>query len=410
MSARTVLITSSYYWPETLGNAPYVTGLAEHLSARGDDVVVVTGFPHYPAWRLPEHTRPVASEVRAGVRLRRRWHYVPGSQSAARRALYEGSFLAVGLTAIGLRRRPDVILGISPTLASAALAAVASRVYRRPYGLVFQDLMGRAAEQALIKGGSRVSTAVRRAERELAAGARAIGVVSEGFRRYFIEAGIDPGRVHRLRNWTQVADEPSETVEETRARLGWQKHEFVCLHSGSMGHKQGLENVLEAARLLPRDNVTIVLAGDGNERRRLERHAAMLGLTNVEFVPVQPPGRYEAMLRAADLLVVNQRRTVTDMSLASRLTSYFAAGRPVIAAVAEESETGREILAARAGHLVPPDEPPALASAILALRELPRQLEALGLAGRRYAAEKLTAASALEDYERFVDRLMPDST
>jgi len=392
-----------------LGIAPYVTGLAEHLSARGDEVIVVTGVPHYPAWRLPEHTRAIASEVRAGVRLRRRRHYVPGSQSALRRALYEGSFLAMGLTGIGLRRRPDVILGISPALAGAVLAAAASRVYRRPYGLVFQDLMGRAAEQALVKGGRRVSTGVRRVELGLAARALAIGVISEGFRGYLSAAGIDPHRVHLLRNWMHSEVEPSETVEETRARLGWQTYEFVCLHSGNMGHKQGLENVLEAARLLPGD-VRIVLAGDGNERGRLERHAAVLGLSNVEFVPVQPPGFYEAMLRAADLLIVNQRRTVTDMSLASRLTSYFGAGRPVVAAVAGESETGREILAAGAGCVVPSETPHALANMILTLRELPTRREEYGAAGRRYAAEKLTAVVALKEYERFIDRLTSDSS
>ena len=43
-----VLITTSYYWPEGAGSAPYLTGLAEHLSEVGHDVVVATSFAHYP--------------------------------------------------------------------------------------------------------------------------------------------------------------------------------------------------------------------------------------------------------------------------------------------------------------------------------------------------------------------------
>ena len=58
MSRLRVLITSSYYWPEDTGNAPYVTGLAEHLAARGDDVVVATGFPHYPEWESSARHAP----------------------------------------------------------------------------------------------------------------------------------------------------------------------------------------------------------------------------------------------------------------------------------------------------------------------------------------------------------------
>jgi len=46
-----ILIVSAYYAPETAGNAPYVTGVAEHYAAQGHDVMVLTGFPHYPAWR-----------------------------------------------------------------------------------------------------------------------------------------------------------------------------------------------------------------------------------------------------------------------------------------------------------------------------------------------------------------------
>jgi len=30
-----VLVSTSYYWPEEAGSAPYLTGLAEHLAATG---------------------------------------------------------------------------------------------------------------------------------------------------------------------------------------------------------------------------------------------------------------------------------------------------------------------------------------------------------------------------------------
>src|SRR5215210_2916290 len=103
---RTILITSIYYAPETFGNAPYVTGLAEMLAARGDRVVVVTSFPHYPWWRI-ERQAPLAHHERvAGVDIRRRRHYVPRTQDAVRRGAYELSFLLAGLTALRRSDRP----------------------------------------------------------------------------------------------------------------------------------------------------------------------------------------------------------------------------------------------------------------------------------------------------------------
>lgn len=115
-----------------------------------------------------------------------------------------------------------------------------------------------------------------------------------------------------------------------------------------MGHKQGLSNLVEAARLLPGGPVRIVLAGDGNERERLEREAANVPGGRIALGR-RAPGAYEAMLAAADVLLVNQLPAVSDMALPSKLTSYFAAGRPVVAAVAAESEAAHEVTLAGAG-------------------------------------------------------------
>jgi GT2 family glycosyltransferase len=169
-----------------------------------------------------------------------------------------------------------------------------------------------------------------------------------------------------------------------------------------MGHKQGLENLLHAAALVEDPEVRIVLAGDGNERAKLDALAADLRLTNVSFLPPQPTGLYESMLRAADVLLVNQRAAVGEMSLASKLTSYFMAARPVLAAVNERSETAREIEKAGAGLLVAPDDPAALAEALVRFKHSGGQANALGSRGRAYAEKYLSTASVLGRYEEFV--------
>ena len=95
-----LLIASMYYAPDETGIGPYTARLAEHLAARGYDVTAVTGMPHYPSWRVHEAYRGKSSvrEVRNGVRLLRRRHYVPSTERGAmQRALYEASFFASGL-------------------------------------------------------------------------------------------------------------------------------------------------------------------------------------------------------------------------------------------------------------------------------------------------------------------------
>jgi colanic acid biosynthesis glycosyl transferase WcaI len=405
MRALNVLVTTSYYWPEAAGSGPYVTGVAEHLSLRGHDVVVVTGFAHYPDWKSSARRRLAATENRAGVEIRRRWHYVPRRQSAAHRALYETSLFSFGLTALPRGWRPDIILGTCPSLAGGAHAAIASKIYGVPYGLVFQDLMGLAAAQSGVAGGARVASLVRKAELALAARADAVAVIAEGFRRYLEDGGIPPDKIQRLRNWTRRV-EPTESAAETRRRLGWTSGEFVCLHGGNMGQKQGLDNLLDTAVLLRDTRVRIVLAGDGNDRPRLQRRAEDLGLRNLDFIELQLPGRWEEAMQASDLLLVNQRATVTDMSLPSKLTSYFAAGRPVVVAASADSETALEMESAGAGILVPPDDPRAFRDAILSLKANRARAAELARSGTNYAENVLAASSILAEYESFVCNLV----
>jgi hypothetical protein len=369
---------------------------------------VATTFAHYPDWRSGAGWRVVQRETHAGVQIRRRRHYVPGRQTAGRRALYEATLFASGLTALALRPRPEVIVGTCPTLAGGALAATASAVYRAPFGLIFQDLMGLAAEQSGVAGGSGVASLVSGAEHALARRAAAVAIIAEGFRSYLEAAGVAPGKIVRLRNWTRRT-EPRESAGETRARFGWSRNELVCLHGGNMGQKQGLDNLLETAALLRDENVRIVLAGDGNDRKRLQDRARALALRNVDFIELQGPGRWEEIMQASDVLLVNQRPSVADMSLPSKLTSYFAAGRPVVAAASRASETARELEAAGAGYVVPPDNPGAFRDAILAVGRDPAAAESMARQATAYAMSELSSERILAEYERFMETLLAQS-
>jgi len=168
-----VLIIGINYCPEATGIAPYTTAVAEHFAAGGHRTTVITGFAHYPSWRLePGEHRVRAVEWRNGVRVLRRRHFVPGLQSAIRRAAYEGTFLVHG--ALSRPGRPDVVFGVIPSLSGGILARYFAARARAPYGLIFQDLMAPAARQSGIEGGGRVAGAVAALERWSAARARTV--------------------------------------------------------------------------------------------------------------------------------------------------------------------------------------------------------------------------------------------
>lgn len=403
-----LLIAGLNYAPEETGNAPYTTGLAEHLAGRGYSVCVVTGLPSYPQWRVYDGDWHVIwkRESINGVDVRRRWHYVPSRQSAVRRALYEGTFLFTGLSALALPR-PNAVLGIIPSLSGGLLARLAARRFGVPYGLIFQDLVGRAAEQSGVSGGGRVAGAVRAAEGWAARGAAAVGVIAEGFRPYLESLGLEAARIQRVRNWTHV-EAPTMGRAAVRERLGLPQDAVICLHAGNMGYKQGLENVIECARLAAHsdERLHFVLMGDGNQRSHLEALAARYALPNLNFLPIQPSAIFSSVLAAADILLVNQSGSVNDMSLPSKLTSYFSVGRPVVAAVAAGSEAAGEVEASGGGLVVAPDDPGALLAALqMFSRDEPLSAR-MGDSARTWAAATLSKAAAMEGYERLLSLVL----
>jgi glycosyltransferase involved in cell wall biosynthesis len=171
-----------------------------------------------------------------------------------------------------------------------------------------------------------------------------------------------------------------------------------------MGYKQGLSNIVECARLAARTEpgLLFVLVGDGSQRASLVNLSQRYGLRNIRFLPIQAAELFSSILSSADLLLVNQRATVTNMSLPGKLTSYFASARPIVAAVAAESETAAELSATGAGVLVPPDDPEALLETIRKLVLDAVHQEFLGAAGREYAETTLSAGPALAGLEALI--------
>jgi len=105
--------------------------------------------------------------------------------------------------------------------------------------------------------------------------------------------------------------------------------------------------------------VTLVLAGDGDERGPLERRAVALGVADrVRFLGPQPRDRVLELFYAADAAILSS----SWENFPHTVVEALAAGTPVLASrvggVAEVVHDGEN------GLLFPPGDAPALAAAI----------------------------------------------
>ena len=112
---------------------------------------------------------------------------------------------------------------------------------------------------------------------------------------------------------------------------------------------------------------------------------------------------------AADVLLLSERSTVVDMSLPSKLTSYFAAGRPIVAAVTTDGASAQELKRAGAGVTTPAGDGASLLHAIMWVRDQADRGRSFGDAGRRYAQTTLVEGATFDRADAIIDRLL-DST
>ncbi|OLR92117.1 WcaI family glycosyltransferase [Actinokineospora bangkokensis] len=399
-----VLVVGLNYAPEHAGIAPYTTGMARGLAAAGHEVRVLAGFPYYPQWkRHPDYTGLAVSERDGEVELARLRHYVPSSSTGLRRMAHEASFAAHARLR-GLRARPDVVVGVSPSLLSLVAARRIAAAAGAVFGVVVQDVYTTAATEVADVGG-RTGRAVRDLESRLLRAADGVVVVHEQFRDTLADLGVQPERVTTIPNWAHITPPRPADRASTRADLGWAPGDVIALHAGNMGAKQHLTNLVAAARFAAerRSPVRFVLLGDGAQRAEVEARAR--GLDTLTILDPVPDEVFPDVLAAADTLLVNERPGLHSMCVPSKLTSYFTAGRPIVAATEPDSPAAAELANSGAGVRVPPGAPLVLLDAITTLAADAGRAAELAARGSAYAAARLNSADAIGAYVKWVDAL-----
>ncbi len=389
-----ILVWSPNYAPELTGIPPLVTDACRWLAARGHEIEVVTALPNYPQRRIdPAYRgRLWRSEVLDGVDVHRSWLRVRPGESFVDKALYEASFTALSLPRVLRRaRRADVLVCVVPSLLAAAASAGLARGGGPRLVLWWQDLVLTAARSldGLGPFAVRALRGAQAAERVALRAADRVVSCSPGFVDYLVAQGGRPEQIVTVPNWVDTDwITPTEPVAS----------QVTCvLYAGNLGYTQGFETAIEAMRMLPAE-VELELVGDGNAAAHVRR--LVEGMPRIHVRSPVPRGEFPALLAAAHVQLVLQRRVGAGANLPSKIGPYLASGRPVVASIDPATAAG-DLLAESGGALiVPPEDPAALAEALRRLHDDRGLRTELAQRGRAYAERILGRDAALARLER----------
>jgi colanic acid biosynthesis glycosyl transferase WcaI len=408
-----ILVLGINYIPEKTAIGPFTAGLSEHLTKSGHEVQVVTGFPYYPEWRVHEGYRGrfYMREFVNGVDVRRIWHSIPSRASnLPQRLAHDLSFTLTVFFAGLFVRDFDVVYCCCPPPTLALTALLLAKLHRKPYVINLSDL---ASDAALATGIMKDGLAIRMAraiEKIAYKHADRIVCICAAFVEALKKRGVAEEKLAPIPFWGDTEKIfPVEDASAFRTKYGLTSQNFIAMHTGNMGKKQDLTNVVQAAELSKNNrNLVWLLVGDGEDRAALEQSIAERELTNIRVLPFQPVEELSQMYGAADALLLNQKAAVVDSVIPSKLLTYMAAGRVVVAAVNERSEAAKYVERADCGVIVPSENPAALVDAVQALQANAERRQILGANGRKYIEQHLTKDRILEEYDLLFSRYMGD--
>ena len=331
-----ILFLTHYYTPE--GNAPAsrVSALAERWAAAGHDVTVLTCAPNvpdgvvYPGYR----NRWTQREVLNGVKVLRVWTYIAPNKGTVRRIVNYLSYMHSAFWHGLWVKRPDVLIATSPQFFCGWAGVKLSWWRRLPFVLEIRDIWpeSMSAVNAGLPGPA--LKYIGWLERRMYRRADRIVTVGQGYVEKLKERGVPEDKISVIMNGVdKKLFFPRPVNEELRRQYGL-SGKFVCSYIGTIGMACGLKSALDAAQLLKergRDDIRIVLVGDGAQREALQKEAQERKLDNVIFTGRRPKSEMPDWVASSDVNLVHLKKSdLFETVMPSKIFESAGCARPML--------------------------------------------------------------------------------
>lgn len=358
-----ILVITQYFWPESFRINDIVLGLKE----KGHEVSVLTGKPNYP-------TGFFYKEYGFFTKSYEIWNDIPifrspliprGKGNGVKLFLNYLSFaILASVKVFFIPKKFDTVLVYEPSPITVGLPAMLLKYFwRKPYHFWVQDLWPASITAAAGINNKFVLRVLNWLTKIIYHHATTVLVQSMAFKPYIINQGIQSDKIIYLPNSTE-----SWTPQLYQNRLISFNipRGFNLMFAGNIGSAQSFDTLLSAARITQERglNVNWIILGDGRMKSEVEEKIKEYKLEKSFFLLGRyPVSEMPAFYTDADALLLSLKKDeIFSLTIPSKLQSYFAFGKPVIASI--DGEGARIVLEAGAGFVSPAEDAIALSAQV----------------------------------------------
>ncbi len=395
-----ILFLTHYFPPEVNAPASRTYENAKRWIREGHEVTVITCNPSHPAGVVyPGYRNKLWQWHKLdGIRILRVKTFLSPNKGFAKRILNHLSYLVSATVFCLFAGKADVVVSTSPQFFCGLAGYTVSRIKRAPWVLEIRDLWPESIIAVGAVKGRRLINILEGLETWMYRKADRIVALTNAFKRHIIGRGVPAGHISVITNGADLDQFRVLPKENGFRQEQGLTGKFVVSYVGTHGMAHGLDTIFAAAeKLRERHDIVFLLVGDGAERERLVQEKANRGLSNVIMLPQQKKERMPEILAASDACMVLLKKTdLFKTVIPSKIFEAMAMERPIILGVDGES---RDIVEeGQCGLCIEPENPHALAEAVVRLKEEKNLAVELGTKGKSFVAARYSRESLAMEY------------
>lgn len=408
-----LLILTQYFPPEVGAPQNRLYELALRLESKGIDISVLTAMPNYPQMVVHKEYKGkcYCKEDMNGLKIHRSWIYVSNSKSIIPRLLNYFSFVFSSLW-FGLFKikKQDILLVESPPLFLGITAYLLSRAKGAKMIFNVSDLWPESAEKLEIINNKTLLSLATTLEEFCYRKSALITGQTQGIVRN-IKSRFPNKNVYWLKNGVDIKFyDVNKTQSESNAwrkTNGYSEEDFILFYGGIIGHAQGLDIILNAAKILEdKPKIKFVMLGSGPEKERLLALKEELKLNNLEFYDAVPKTKMQEIIMDMNATIVPLKKLdLFKGAIPSKIFENLALKKPILLGLEGEAKE-LFIDEGNCGLAFEPENKEDLVKQILTLYNNPELSKHLGENGLKYASENFNRDKIAEGLFEELKKLM----
>jgi colanic acid biosynthesis glycosyl transferase WcaI len=230
---------------------------------------------------------------------------------------------------------PELVVSSNAPLDTQRFIQNATRKADANFVFWLQDIYSKAIGDVVMRKlpgfGHAVAAWYRYLEGRLLRGSDRIVAIAEQFREALAPWGISNEKIAVIENWAPLDEIPSLPRDNPWANANFAPGRLRLVYSGTLGYKHNPHWLPALARAFP--HVDVCVFSEGAAADQLASEAAEEGLANLSIRSWVPFADLPSMLAGADLFVAFIEAEAGVYSVPSKILTYLAAGRPILAAL-----------------------------------------------------------------------------